>query len=109
MPANNNLEIATGQPMIAFESDFVDYQETQKLCPTREVEVDSGQWTADAEIRQIAAALTLLDLCQNDAAKARKAIDLATRIRDGSISQFLAQPSSNTAEGAINSSEGATQ
>jgi hypothetical protein len=98
MQTKHSVEAFSTQPIISLESEFVDYQETQQLCPTREVKSTLTDIPLEGKISRIAAALALIEACENDPVEARTVLDAAIRIKEGSLRELSATEISDGGE-----------
>jgi hypothetical protein len=90
MEPENQVEMIAGEPLMSYEADFADYEATGKPAPMREVKPGLNGVPLEGKISRIAAALALLEACQDDADEAQSALDAAIRIKDGSLQELAA-------------------
>jgi hypothetical protein len=88
MNPENEVELITGQPLMSYEADFADYEATGKPAPMREVQPGLNSVPLEGRISRIAAALALLESCQNNAEEATAALEAAIRIKEGSLREL---------------------
>jgi hypothetical protein len=90
MEPENQVEFIAGEPLMAYESDFADYEPQCAPSPPPQAEANTPNTAFVARLQQVSAALALLEASQDDPCAARQALELAVRIKQGSLKTLSA-------------------